>query len=91
MGEARASTLVYILVVVLSLVAFGFAIAAERRRSVVSISSYLSLTCTFLAAAFQSEAHFSNELVHCGFLYLHFKYKGFSSSGSWVSFDACGI
>ncbi|KAK4779482.1 hypothetical protein SAY87_015588 [Trapa incisa] len=34
MGEAKASTLVYILVVVLSLVAFGFSIAAERRRSV---------------------------------------------------------
>ncbi|XP_043696106.1 uncharacterized protein LOC122646590 [Telopea speciosissima] len=33
MGEGRGSTLVYLLVVVLSLVAFGFAIAAERRRS----------------------------------------------------------
>lgn len=33
MGEGRGSTLVHLLVVVLSLVAFGFAIAAERRRS----------------------------------------------------------
>lgn len=37
MGEGRGSTLVHLLVVVLSLVAFGFAIAAERRRSTVSI------------------------------------------------------
>ncbi|KAK6252658.1 hypothetical protein QUC31_014378 [Theobroma cacao] len=36
MGEGKGSTLVHLLVVVLSLVAFGFAIAAERRRSVVS-------------------------------------------------------
>ncbi|KAG2664127.1 hypothetical protein I3760_16G064900 [Carya illinoinensis] len=34
MGEAKGSTLVHLLVVVLCLVAFGFAIAAERRRSV---------------------------------------------------------
>lgn len=34
MAEGRGSTLVHLLVVVLSLVAFGFAIAAERRRSV---------------------------------------------------------
>ncbi|XP_027362056.1 uncharacterized protein LOC113869783 [Abrus precatorius] len=34
MAEGRGSTLVHILVVLLSLVAFGFAIAAERRRSV---------------------------------------------------------
>ncbi|KAL4362296.1 hypothetical protein GQ457_04G007020 [Hibiscus cannabinus] len=34
MGEGKGSTLVHLLVVVLSLVAFGFAIAAERRRSV---------------------------------------------------------
>ncbi|XP_010263784.1 PREDICTED: uncharacterized protein LOC104601960 [Nelumbo nucifera] len=33
MGEGRGSTLVHLLVIVLSLVAFGFAIAAERRRS----------------------------------------------------------
>ncbi|CAA6661293.1 unnamed protein product [Spirodela intermedia] len=33
MGEGKGSSLVYLLVVVLSLVAFGFAIAAERRRS----------------------------------------------------------
>lgn len=53
MGEARrASTLVYILVVVLSLVAFGFAVAAERRRSVVRLFSSLSLRSTFLANAF---------------------------------------
>ncbi|KAJ4847932.1 hypothetical protein Tsubulata_031375 [Turnera subulata] len=33
MGEGKGSTLVHLLVVVLSLVAFGFSIAAERRRS----------------------------------------------------------
>ncbi|KAL6190311.1 hypothetical protein ACLB2K_036709 [Fragaria x ananassa] len=37
MGEGKGSTLVHLLVVVLSLVAFGFAIAAERRRSVGEI------------------------------------------------------
>ncbi|XVE75191.1 hypothetical protein DITRI_Ditri12bG0075900 [Diplodiscus trichospermus] len=37
MGEGKGSTLVHLLVVVLSLVAFGFAIAAERRRSVGTI------------------------------------------------------
>jgi len=35
MEEGKGSTLVHLLVVVLSLVAFGFAIAAERRRSIV--------------------------------------------------------
>ncbi|CAL1392731.1 unnamed protein product [Linum trigynum] len=34
MGQGRGSTLVHLLVVVLSLIAFGFAVAAERRRSV---------------------------------------------------------
>lgn len=34
MGEGKGSTLVHLLVVALSLVAFGFAIAAERRRSI---------------------------------------------------------
>ncbi|KAJ7943161.1 Fiber protein Fb34 [Quillaja saponaria] len=34
LGEGRGSTLVHLLVVVLSLVAFGFAVAAERQRSV---------------------------------------------------------
>ncbi|XP_078439438.1 sodium/hydrogen exchanger (DUF1218) [Wolffia australiana] len=33
MGEGKGSSLVYLLVIVLSLVAFGFAIGAERRRS----------------------------------------------------------
>ncbi|MED6215864.1 hypothetical protein PIB30_002002 [Stylosanthes scabra] len=37
MGEGRGSTLVHLLVVALCLVAFGFAIAAERRRSVGSM------------------------------------------------------
>ncbi|KAF5751924.1 hypothetical protein HS088_TW02G00943 [Tripterygium wilfordii] len=37
MGEGKGSTLVHLLVVVLCLVAFGFAIAAERRRSVGNI------------------------------------------------------
>lgn len=46
MGERRGSTFVRILVVALSLSAFGFAIAAERRRSTVSIphlTSFVSL------------------------------------------------
>ncbi|OIV90929.1 hypothetical protein TanjilG_16889 [Lupinus angustifolius] len=34
MAEGRGSTLVHLLLVVLCLVAFGFAVAAERRRSV---------------------------------------------------------
>ncbi|KAJ8758510.1 hypothetical protein K2173_000231 [Erythroxylum novogranatense] len=33
MGESKGSSLVHLLVILLSLVAFGFAIAAERRRS----------------------------------------------------------
>ncbi|CAK9159493.1 unnamed protein product [Ilex paraguariensis] len=33
MGEGKGSTLVHLLVIVLCLVAFGFSIAAERRRS----------------------------------------------------------
>ncbi|KAL6351107.1 hypothetical protein AAG906_031693 [Vitis piasezkii] len=37
MGEGKGSTLVHLVVVVLSLVAFGFAVAAERRRSVGTI------------------------------------------------------
>ncbi|OWM67987.1 hypothetical protein CDL15_Pgr017555 [Punica granatum] len=47
MGEARASTLVYILVVVLSLVAFGFAVAAERRRSVGTIREDVQRNATY--------------------------------------------
>uniref|UniRef100_A0A5B6Z7J0 Sodium/hydrogen exchanger 7 n=1 Tax=Davidia involucrata TaxID=16924 RepID=A0A5B6Z7J0_DAVIN len=34
MGEGKGSTLVHLLAVILCLVAFGFAIAAERRRSI---------------------------------------------------------
>ncbi|XP_050226063.1 uncharacterized protein LOC126675462 [Mercurialis annua] len=34
MGQGKGSSLVHLVVIVLSLVAFGFAIAAERRRSV---------------------------------------------------------
>lgn len=37
MGEGRGSTLVHLLAVALCLVAFGFAIAAERRRSTGSV------------------------------------------------------
>ncbi|XP_031489820.1 uncharacterized protein LOC116257336 isoform X2 [Nymphaea colorata] len=39
MGEGKASSLLVILVVILSLVAFGFAIAAEKRRSLGHIES----------------------------------------------------
>ncbi|XP_077242265.1 uncharacterized protein LOC143882698 [Tasmannia lanceolata] len=37
MGEGRGSTLVHLLAVILCLVAFGFSIAAERRRSTGTI------------------------------------------------------
>nr|AFK35167.1 unknown [Medicago truncatula] len=37
MAEGRGSTLVHLLVIVFCLVAFGFAVAAERRRSVGTI------------------------------------------------------
>lgn len=40
MGEGKGSSLVHLLAVVLCLVAFGFAIAAERRRSTVKSSSF---------------------------------------------------
>lgn len=43
MGEGKGSTLVFVLVIALCLVAFGFSIAAERRRSIVNRSS-LSLS-----------------------------------------------
>uniref|UniRef100_A0A2P2JAJ3 Uncharacterized protein MANES_06G068300 n=1 Tax=Rhizophora mucronata TaxID=61149 RepID=A0A2P2JAJ3_RHIMU len=39
MGEGRGSSLVHLLVIVLSLVAFGFAIAAERRRSTAHVET----------------------------------------------------
>nr|CAD1838430.1 unnamed protein product [Ananas comosus var. bracteatus] len=39
MVEGKGSTLVHVLVIALSLTAFGFAIAAERRRSTVSLIS----------------------------------------------------
>ncbi|XP_028547974.1 uncharacterized protein LOC110100595 isoform X1 [Dendrobium catenatum] len=42
MGEGKSSTLVHILVVVLSLTAFGFAIAAERRRSTGKVITDIS-------------------------------------------------
>ncbi|KAB5538206.1 hypothetical protein DKX38_015739 [Salix brachista] len=38
MGEGKGSTLVHLLVVVLCLVAFGFAVAAERRRSIAGLT-----------------------------------------------------
>ncbi|KAH0434810.1 hypothetical protein IEQ34_026746 [Dendrobium chrysotoxum] len=42
MGEGKSSTLVHILVVLLSLTAFGFAIAAERRRSTGKVITDIS-------------------------------------------------
>ncbi|XP_020582816.1 uncharacterized protein LOC110026275 [Phalaenopsis equestris] len=51
MGEGKSSTLVHILVVVLSLTAFGFAIAAERRRStgkvITDISNHNITYCVY--------------------------------------------
>ncbi|GKV46558.1 hypothetical protein SLEP1_g53531 [Rubroshorea leprosula] len=47
MGEGKGSTLVHLLVVVLSLVAFGFAIAAERRRSIGTIVKVDSSNATY--------------------------------------------
>jgi hypothetical protein len=45
MAEGRGSSLVHLVAIILCLVAFGFAIAAERRRSVVSY--YFSLSFFF--------------------------------------------
>ncbi|KAK9114939.1 hypothetical protein Syun_021736 [Stephania yunnanensis] len=48
MVEGKGSSLVYLMVVVLSLVAFGFAIAAERRRSTgMIVPDTLSLNRTY--------------------------------------------
>lgn len=47
MGEGKGSTLVHLLVVVLSLVAFGFAIAAERQRSVGEIRTDVQTNQTY--------------------------------------------
>ncbi|KAA8532708.1 hypothetical protein F0562_032741 [Nyssa sinensis] len=47
MGEGRGSTLVHLLVVILSLVAFGFAIAAERRRSIGMIHKVENSNATY--------------------------------------------
>ncbi|PKA49250.1 hypothetical protein AXF42_Ash014152 [Apostasia shenzhenica] len=51
MGDGKSSTLVHILVVLLSLTAFGFAIAAERRRSTGKIvpdpSNYNITYCVY--------------------------------------------
>ncbi|KAM0055735.1 hypothetical protein Hdeb2414_s0006g00209641 [Helianthus debilis subsp. tardiflorus] len=48
MAEGRGSSLVHLLVIILSLVAFGFAIAAERRRSTVqSFSTFTKFYCFF--------------------------------------------
>ncbi|XP_031499129.1 uncharacterized protein LOC116263530 [Nymphaea colorata] len=49
MGEGKASSLVVILVVLLSLIAFGFAVAAERRRSVGHIvtDTYNTTYCVY--------------------------------------------
>ncbi|KAF4360819.1 hypothetical protein F8388_015142 [Cannabis sativa] len=49
MKEGRGSSLVHLLVVVLSLVAFGFAIAAERRRSVGHIVNDERTNSTYCA------------------------------------------
>ncbi|KAF8033087.1 hypothetical protein BT93_D1854 [Corymbia citriodora subsp. variegata] len=46
-GEARGSSLVYLLLIVLGLVAFGFAIAAERRRSTGRIDVDPSTNATY--------------------------------------------
>lgn len=58
MGEGKGSTLVHLVVVVLSLVAFGFAVAAERRRSVVSPSLSLLLFQLWSKSGF-CYAHFA--------------------------------
>ncbi|KAL7587231.1 hypothetical protein Lser_V15G38823 [Lactuca serriola] len=41
MGEGKGSSLVHLLVIILCLVAFGFAIAAERRHNITIISAGL--------------------------------------------------
>lgn len=45
MAEGVGSTLVHVLVVALCLTAFGFAIAAERRRSTVSFFFIFVVMC----------------------------------------------
>lgn len=45
MGEGKGSSLVHLLVIILCLVAFGFAIAAERRRS--TVTSFFSLSSAY--------------------------------------------
>ncbi|KAK3421689.1 uncharacterized protein LOC104453795 [Eucalyptus grandis] len=47
MGEARGNSLVYLLLIVLGLVAFGFAIAAERRRSTGKIFEDERMNATY--------------------------------------------
>ncbi|KAL6543772.1 hypothetical protein OROGR_010269 [Orobanche gracilis] len=50
MGEGKGSSLVHLIVIVLSLVAFGFAIAAERRRSVRWMSFLVAEACLIAGA-----------------------------------------
>ncbi|KAE9451030.1 hypothetical protein C3L33_17082, partial [Rhododendron williamsianum] len=47
MGDGKGSTLVHLLVVVLCLVAFGFAIAAERRRSIGTLHKDVTSNATY--------------------------------------------
>ncbi|XP_057477779.1 uncharacterized protein LOC130765386 [Actinidia eriantha] len=47
MGEGKGSTLVHLLVMILSLVAFGFAIAAERRRSIGTLHNDKTSNATY--------------------------------------------
>ncbi|XP_068639008.1 uncharacterized protein [Aristolochia californica] len=49
MAEGRGSTLVHLLIVVLCLVAFGFAVAAERRRSKGHIIAFPRDNTTYCA------------------------------------------
>ncbi|KAL7609309.1 uncharacterized protein LOC111904543 [Lactuca sativa] len=47
MGEGKGSSLVHLLVIILCLVAFGFAIAAERRRSTGTIRTDNATNSTY--------------------------------------------
>lgn len=70
MGEGKGSTLVHLLVIVLSLTAFGFAIAAERRRSTVSPLCVCVVAYTFeqeLSWVCRSQWNVVISFFYCGF------------------------
>jgi hypothetical protein len=84
MGEGKGSTLVHLLVVVLCLVAFGFAIAAERRRSTVSkdfdfhfqLLHLLCCNCSLVSSHLYIDL-FPRKLIALFFFFLFFFFSFF--------------